>query len=222
MRLGVLGTGVVGQSLASGWLSAGHDVMLGSRSRTNEVAVAWAAESGRAASNGTFADAVEHAEVVVNCTPGEVSLSVLNGVDTAAFGNKVVLDVSNPLDFSAGFPPTLSIVNDDSLGEAIQRCLPEARVVKSLNTVTASVMVEPSRLDGRHDLFVAGNDATAKRVVTGLLADLGWDAADVHDLGGIDAARGIEMYLPLWLRLMGTIGGAEFNVHVVRSTAPSG
>jgi 8-hydroxy-5-deazaflavin:NADPH oxidoreductase len=127
----------------------------------------------------------------------------------------VLIDVANPLDFSAGMPPTLTVCNTDSLAERIQRAFPEARVVKALNTVNAAVMVEPSLVPGSHTLFVAGDDADAKRQVAALLASFGWPAEDVMDLGEISAARGTEMYLPLWLRLFGATGTGHLNVRVV-------
>jgi len=169
-----------------------------------------------------FADAAEFGEVVFNCTPGVVSLSVLATIPADALAGKVLIDVSNPLDFSAGFPPLLSVAVTDSLGEQIQRASPEARVVKALNTLNADLMVRPSALAGRHDLFIAGDDDDAKEQVRTILAEFGWDLRDVHDLGGIAAARGPEMYLPLWLQLMGALGTAAFNVHVVREVPPSG
>jgi predicted dinucleotide-binding enzyme len=133
-----------------------------------------------------------------------------------------LVDVSNPLDFSGGFPPSLSVVNTDSLGEQIQRALPDTQVVKALNTVNADLMVNPGLLEGRHDLFVAGADVVAKRLVRSLLIEFGWRGEDIHDLGGIAASRGMEMYLPLWLAIMGSLETPTFSVHVVRSTHPPG
>ena len=134
------------------------------------------------------------------------------GADNLA--GKVLLDISNPLDFSAGFPPTLSVKDTDSLGEQVQRAFPQARVVKTLNTLTASLMVEPKSLGESSTVFVSGEDAAAKAVVVEILESFGHD--DVIDLGGIETARGPEMLLPLWLRLMGALGTAHFNVKVVR------
>jgi predicted dinucleotide-binding enzyme len=124
-------------------------------------------------------------------------------------------DVSNPLDFSAGMPPTLSVCNDDSVGESIQRAFPDARVVKSLNTVNADVMVDPGIVPGKHTMFVSGNDEGAKEEVKLLLESFGWADDAILDLGDIGAARGQEMYLPLWLRLYGASGTAHLNVTVV-------
>lgn len=219
--VGVLGTGVVGRTIGSALAEHGHRVRLGSRTPDNAAAGDWVRSAGAGASQGTFSDAADFGEVVFNCTPGAVSLSVVTSIPTEALDAKVLIDVSNPLDFSGGFPPTLSVVNTDSLGEQIQRALPQARVVKALNTLNADLMVRPSLLPDRHDLFIAGDDDDAKEQVRSILAEFGWDLRDVHDLGGIAAARGTEMYLPLWLQLMGALGTAAFNVHVVRD-APSG
>ena len=145
---------------------------------------------------------------------GEGTLAAVGAAGDVA--GKVVADVSNALDFSAGFPPTLSVANTDSIGEQLQRAFPDARVVKTLNTMNASVMADPSLVPGEHHVFVAGDDAEAKAVVTGLLTDLGWPASSVLDLGGIRAARSTEMYLPLWLSLMGIVGSPAFNIRVVR------
>lgn len=131
-----------------------------------------------------------------------------------------MLDVANPLDFSAGFPPTLSVSGTDSLAEQLQRALPGALLVKSLNTMTAAVMVDPSLVPGEHVVFIAGDDVRAKLVVTGLLAELGWPAGSMVDLGGISAARGAEMFLPLWLSLMGSVGTPYFNIAISRGKAP--
>ncbi len=205
MKFGVLGTGVVGQTIASKLLGLGHDVRLGSRA-ASETAV-------------TFNDAAEFGHVVFNCLPGAVAMSVLETLPDVV-GDKVLVDVSNPLDFSQGFPPSLSVVNTDSLAETIQRALPRAKVVKALNTVNADIMVNPALLPAPTDLFIAGNDEQAKVVVRSLLVTFGWAEANIRDLGGISAARAAEMYLPLWLNLMGATGTAAFNIHVVTQDAP--
>jgi len=216
MRLGVLGTGVVGTTLGGGWVAAGHEVRLGSRTSDNAAAAAWAAAQGPAASHGTFADAAAFAEVVVNATSGAATLAALGAAGADQLAGKVLVDVSNPLDFAAGFPPTLLVKDTDSLAEQVQRAFPGSRVVKTLNTVAASVMVAPQSLSEPTDVFVAGDDVSAKDTVRALLAGLGWSAEHVHDLGPLEAARGLEMYLPLWLRLMQSSGTADFNIRVVR------
>jgi predicted dinucleotide-binding enzyme len=161
-----------------------------------------------------FADAAAGAELVVNASSGAATLEVLGLAGADNLAGKVLLDIANPLDFSAGFPPTLSVKDTDSLGEQVQRAFPRTRVVKSLNTLTASLMVEPKSLGASSTVFVSGEDAAAKAAVVALLESFGHD--DVIDLGGIETARGTEMLLPLWLRLMGTLGTGHFNVKVVR------
>lgn len=213
MRIGVFGTGMVGTALGSAFTRLGHEVLLGARERGNSAAEAWAAEAGGAA--GTFADAAAHGEVLVNATLGAASLTAIGSADPADLAGKVLLDTANPLDFSRGFPPSLNPVNTDSLGEQIQAAFPALRVVKTLNTVIAHVMVEPGLLPGPHDVFVAGEDQESKKVAAGLLSELGWPEEHILDLGGISAARGTEMYMALWLLLDGALGTGNFNVHVV-------
>jgi predicted dinucleotide-binding enzyme len=221
MRISVLGTGMAGRTLAGALEGAGHDVVVGTRD-VGETAVRpdvaeWVAAHGDVPVV-PLAEAGAHAVVLVNATSGDGTLAALRGAAEGAAGlaGLVVADVSNPLDFSGGFPPTLSVANTDSLGEQVQAAFPDARVVKTLNTMNAAVMVDPGSLDGDHQVFVAGEDAGAKAVVTGLLADLGWPATAVVDLGGIRAARATEMYLPLWLALMGAVGSPRFNIGIVR------
>jgi predicted dinucleotide-binding enzyme len=214
MRIGVLGTGIVGRTLAQALLGNGHEVRLGSRTAGNEAAVAWAAEIGGPASEGTFADAAGFGELVINATAGAAALNALNLAGAEQLAGKVLIDVSNPLDFSQGMPPTLTVCNDDSVGEQIQRTFADVRVVKTLNTVTAALMVQPTLVPGPHTIFVAGDDAAAKAQTGELLQELGWPAESILDLGDITAARAMEMYLPLWLRLYGATGTAVLNVEV--------
>ncbi len=216
MKFGVLGTGMVGQALAGKLVELGHEVKMGSRQAGNEKAVAWASEAGEGASEGSFADAAGFGEVVVNATAGEASLEALEAAGGENLSGKVLIDVANPLDFSQGMPPTLSVCNDDSLAERIQRAFPEARVVKALNTMNAGVMVSPGALGEPTNVFVCGNDEAAKAEVTELLESFGWGEGQVMDLGDMSAARGTEMYLPLWLRLYGGLGTGAFNIAIVR------
>ena len=216
MRIGVLGTGVVGQTIATKLVELGDEVTMGAREATNEKAAAWVAGAGERAHAGTFADAAAFGELVVNATAGSVSLAVLEAAGQANLAGKVVVDISNPLDFSQGFPPTLSVVNTDSVGEQLQAAHPEARVVKTLNTVNADVMVDPGLIPGDHAIFVSGNDVAAKVDVTALLGRFGWPAARVVDLGDITTARGPEMYLALWVRTMGALGTPHFNIELRR------
>ncbi len=216
MKIAVLGTGMVGTTIASKLVELGHAVTLGSRTADNEKAKAWLAELGAdRAAIAAYADAARTAELVFNCTAGVASLEALRMTGAANLAGKILIDVSNPLDFSQGTPPRLTVCNDSSLGEQIQAALPETKVVKSLNTINANLMVEPSLVPGEHAVFVSGDDADAKRFVaqTVLRDWFGWPA--VIDLGDITSARGTEMYLPLWLRLWAALGTANFNVAIV-------
>jgi hypothetical protein len=214
MRIGVLGTGAVGRRIATKLVELGHEVTMGSRSAGSEALQEWVREAGDGAHGGTFAEAASAAELVFNCTSGGASLEALAAAGAENLAGKVLVDVANPLDFSQGMPPTLTICNDDSLGERIQAAFPETRVVKTLNTMNNQVMTEPGRLPGSHNVFVCGEDTGAKAEVGELLQEFGWAAEQVVDLGGIAAARGAEMYLPLWLCLMGALGTADFNIQV--------
>ena len=217
MRIAVLGTGAVGTTLGSGLVRSGHEVRMGSRAAGNAKAVAWVAESGAGASEGSFTDAASWGEVVVNATGGLVSIDALTAAGAENLAGKVLLDVSNPLDFSEGFPPKVAQPDGRSLAEQIQSTFPDARVVKPLNTMNTVVMTDPRSLSGTHSVFVAGDDASAKAVAAELLAGFGWEPDEIVDAGGIAAARGLELYLPLWLSLMGSFGTPAFNVSVVRA-----
>ncbi len=215
MKIAILGTGMVGETIASKLVELGHDVKMGSRTAGNEKAVAWVQKAGPRASQGTFADAAASAELIFNCTLGAGSLAALEAAGKENLKGKVLVDVSNPLDFSKGMPPSFFVSNTDSLGEQIQRAFPETKVVKALNTINASVMVEPSRLPGEHATFVSGNDADAKAQVKQLLTEgFGWK--QVIDLGDITTARGTESYLALWIRLWGVLGTPDFNIQIVK------
>ena len=213
MRIAVIGTGHAGRTLAQGFQRTGHDVVVGTRdpdaTRAREE---WLGLDVPLAALGMVA---ADADLVVNVTNGQASLAALGEVGSDHLAGKVILDVANPLDFSQGFPPTLSVKDTDSLAEQIQRAFPEARVVKSLNTVTAAVMVDPSTVgDGDTTVFVAGDDEEARRQVSELLRELGW--LDIVELDGLQNARGLEMWLPLWVRLMGALGTGQFNIKLVR------
>jgi predicted dinucleotide-binding enzyme len=214
VKIGVLGTGTVGRTIASKLVELEHEVTMGSRSPDGDALLEWVGESGERGSGASFADAAAAAELVFNCTAGGASLEALAAAGAENLDGKTLIDVANPLDFSQGMPPTLSVCNDDSLGEQIQAAFPQARVVKALNTVNAAVMTAPDSVPGDHNLFVCGNDAAAKSEATALLESFGWPRDSVIDLGDISSARGTEMYLPLWLRLMGALGTAEFNIAV--------
>lgn len=216
MRIGVLGTGAVGRAIATRLNQLGHEVTMGSRSAGSEALAEWIAEAGEGAKGGDFATAAAEAELLFNCTAGIASLQALEAAGAGNLAGKTLVDVAVPLDFSAGFPPSLAVCNDDSLGEQIQAAFPETRVVKALNTVNSAVMVDPGRIRGDHSIFICGDDGAAKAQVSALLEAIGWPAESIVDLGGIEAARGTEMYLPLWLRLYGHFGDADFNIALAR------
>jgi predicted dinucleotide-binding enzyme len=215
MKIGVLGTGDVGRAIASRLVEVGHEVKMGSRTRGNEKAVAWAKEAGASASEGTFADAAAFGEVLFNCTKGDQTLAVLEQAGAARLSGKLLVDIANPLDFSRGFPPSLSVCNTDSLGEQIQRAYPDVKVVKALNTMWNGVMVRPRMLADTHHTFVSGNDPEAKSRVKAILESFGWRAGEIVDLGDITTARGTEMYLPLWVRVFGATQNGAFNIKLV-------
>lgn len=214
MKVGVFGSGMVGQTIGSKVAELGHEVMLGTRapSKLQE----WLNKTGANAHVGSFAETAAHGEILFNATNGGGSLEALALAGETNLDGKILIDISNPLDFSRGMPPTLFVSNTNSLGEQIQRAYPDLKVVKTLNTVTASLMVNPRQLaDGDHHIFVSGNDAEAKTQVTRILTDwFGW--RHVLDLGDITTARGTEMYLPIWLRLWGAQGTGMFNIKVVK------
>jgi len=206
MKIGMLGTGTVGETLASKLIALGHEVTMGSRDATNPKGAAWAARAGARAKSGTFADAASFGDVVFNCTHGANSLDALRAAGASNLSAKVLIDVANVLshDQPAG----------ESLGERIQHTFPDARVVKALNTINAEVMVAPSKIGGPHTVFMSGNDPDAKETVRRLLESFGW--TDVIDLGDITTARATETYMPLWLALWKRLGTSMFNIRVVR------
>ena len=212
MKIGVLGTGVVGQTLGAKLVAMGHEVMMGGRSADNEKVQAFVGKTG--GKPGNFADAAAFGDLVIHCTRGDTAIEVLRQAGAANLKGKTLIDISNPLDFSKGFPPSLSISNTDSLGELIQRTLPDTHVIKTLNTVTAAVMVDPAMIHGNHAVFVSGNDRQAKGKVMDLLRAIGWHA--IIDLGDITSARATEQMLPLWTRLSTTLGTGEFNFAILR------
>lgn len=210
MRIAVLGTGVVGRTIATKLVELGHDVTVGSRSQLNPAADAWAFPNGRSASFATFAGAAARGELIFNCTNGEATLNALEMAGPRNFDGKILIDVANPLDFSTG-SLRLIYCNGDSLGERIQALLPDTKVVKALNTVTAPLMVDAARVPGDHVLPICGNDEDAKQAVRAVLADFGWDAGRIVDLGDITAARAQEAHLFMWLALADALDTYEFN-----------
>jgi len=226
MRIGILGTGVVGRTIADGFARTGHDVMIGTRDvealmarpepdeRGTSSFASWHAEHA-AIDVGTFANTGEHAELLVNSTLGVASVDALAAAGSADADGRIVIDTSNPLDFSAGFPPSLFVGNTDSLAEQLQRAFPNARLVKAWNTMTAALMTDPSALaDGDHTIPICGNNEDAKARVTELLRGFGWE--DVLDIGDLTGARAMEAYVTLWVRLYSAAGSPMVNTKVVR------
>jgi predicted dinucleotide-binding enzyme len=228
MRIAVLGTGMVGQRLAGRLAELGHDVVIGTRdvqqtlARTDSDAFGHPPYGEWQRANPEvrlvpFPEAGAHGELVVNATAGAASLAAIKAVGVGHLAGKVIVDLALPLDFSQGGPPLLLVANTDSLGEQIQRAVPDARVVKTLNTTFVTVMIEPTRLPGKHNIFLAGDDTSAKETAKGLLREFGWPEEAIIDLGGIRAARGAEMYMPLYFSLAGVLGTFEVNIAVVRA-----
>jgi predicted dinucleotide-binding enzyme len=224
MRIGIVGSGVVGQTLGAKLVERGEDVVLGTRSPQalgdkrglGGSLGEWLARTGGRGRVATFPEAARHGEIVINATAGVASIEALKAAGEQHLGGKILIDIANPLDFSRGMPPTLTVCNTDSLGEQIQRAFPRTHVVKTLNTMTAFLMVDPASVGGGdHHVFVSGNDAGVKARVSDLLRSwFGWN--HVIDLGDITTARGTEMILPIWVRLWGALGTPMFNFRIVQ------
>ncbi len=195
MKVGILGTGVVGHALGVGFVTLGHQVMMGSRAAGHEKAAAWARTHG--ASEGSFSDAAAFGDLIVVATKGTVLPEVVAAAGAGNFAGKVVIDTTNPLDHSKGFPPGLAIKGDDSGGETLQRVIPDGKVVKAFNIVSSSLMFRPEVEGGPPDMYIAGNDAEAKAAVSHLLADFGWPR--VVDFGGIGSSRWLEALCIVWV-----------------------
>jgi predicted dinucleotide-binding enzyme len=218
MKIAILGTGMVGNTLGTKLVQLGHEVAMGSRSAKNETAQKWAASLGERARSATFRESAVFGEIVISCTGGAHSIEALEMVGAEALADKILIDISNPLQQAEDGSMVLAFCNTDSLGEQIQRAFPRSHVVKALNTVNCEIMIEPSRVPGDHNLFICGNNAEAKKDVTSYLSEwFGWKPENIIDLGNITAARGTEMMMPLWMRLFqGVVGHPYFNYHIVR------
>lgn len=223
MKIGIIGSGIVGQVLGGKLVELGHDVTIGTRDpakleekKGNAGSLnGWIASTGGKGRVGTFAEAAAHGKLLLNATNGTGSLEALQAAGAANLGGKVLIDISNPLDFSKGMPPTLFVKDTDSLAEQIQRAFPGVKVVKSFNTMSASVMVDPKSVAGGDStVFLSGNDEAAKAQAAELLRSFGW--TDIFDLGDLSSARGAEMLLPIWLRAWGKLGSAPFNFKIAR------
>lgn len=199
-KAAVLGTGMVGATIGKKLISLGYEVKMGSRTADNEKASQWTKANGEKATHGTFDDAAAFGDVIFVCTKGVHSIDAIRTIRPENIKGKTVIDISNPLDFSKGMPPFLSegMTNTNSLGEEIQKILPESHVVKTLNIVNCEVMVNPGIKGGEPTMFLSGNDASAKGIVLDILKSFGWK--DIIDLGDISTARGTEMMLPIWIR----------------------
>jgi hypothetical protein len=216
MKIAVLGTGVVGNTIGSRLIELGHTVIMGSRTTANEKAQAFAAGHGGKGKAGNFSEAAEFGEIIINCTSGAGAITALEMAGENNLAGKILIDIANPLDSSQGFPPVLSVLNTSSLGEEIQKKFPDTRVVKALNTMWCGLMVNPSLINnGDHHTFISGNDVAAKEKVKELLVSFGWNTNNILDLGDITTARGTEMYLPLWLRIWGATQNGAFNIKIV-------
>ena len=216
MKIAVLGTGNVGDTIGSKLIALGHTVMMGSRTADNEKAKAFADRHAEKASAGTFADAASYGEIIFNCTAGVGSMEALKLAGEKNLSGKIIIDIANPLDFSKGMPPSLAISNTNSLGEEIQKAFPQTTVVKALNTMWCGLMVNPTMINGGdHSTFVCGNDTAAKEKVKEILKSFGWLDKNILDLGDITKARGTEMYLPLWLSIYGATNNGAFNFKIV-------
>lgn len=229
MKFGIIGTGTVGQALAGKINSLSHNVMIGTRnveetlSRTNKDFFGnppfkeWY-ENNKDIKLGTFEQAAEFGDVLILATQGVVALDLLKSINPNFLKNKILIDVTNPLDFSKGMPPSLipELSNNNSLGEEIQKLLPDTKVVKTFNTMWNGLMINPQMLgNGNHINFIAGNDNGAKIQVRDFLLQFGWKEEKLIDLGDISASRGTEAILLIWLRLMGLKQTVAFNFDIV-------
>jgi len=223
MKIGIIGSGVVAQTLGNKLIGLGHDLILGTRDPDKlddkkmfgATLREWTSKTGGRGKVATFKEAAARGELLINATSGEVSLEALKLASADTVGSKVLIDVANELDFSKGRPPGVLASQERCLAEKLQAAFPNLKVVKSLNTIGAPVMVDPKALaGGDHTVFVSGNDAQAKATVTALLKSFGW--TDVLDLGDLSTARGPEMYMALWLRLWAATGSGQLNIKVVR------
>jgi predicted dinucleotide-binding enzyme len=216
MKIAILGTGVVGNTIGAKLTSLGHEVKMGSRTANNEKALAWVKNAGLKASAGTFADAASFGEIIFNCTSGGASIEALKMAGEKNLDGKILIDVGNPLDFSKGMPPLLipHLANTNSLGEEIQKTFPNLKVVKTLNTMSCQIMVDASKVPGEHDVFICGNDVAAKEKVKEILNSFGWKSP--IDLGDITMSRGVEMMLPIWVRLYGVMKSSMFNFKIAK------
>lgn len=220
MKIGILGTGTVGESIASALVEKGFDVMMGSRTQNNKKAAEWVAQANEHASQGNFNDAAAFGDMLFLCLNGANAMQAINTIDKENLTGKIVVDITNPLDFTKGLPPQIveGLGNSNSLGEEIQKAMPESKVVKTLNTVNYKLMVDAREVNkADHNLFMCGDDADAKNKVRKFLADhFYWKADRIIDLGGIESARAIEAIVPFWVLVYRSLGTPLFNFKIVK------
>lgn len=214
MKIGILGSGVVGQALGSGFAAQGHDVMMGTREPQSEKVTAWLERAGPHASAGTFAEAAAFAELAVLATLWSGTESALRLAGPANLAGKIVIDATNPLVYSQHGPPTLALGHTDSGGEQVQRWLPGARVVKAFNIIGNAHMVNPSFPGGPPDMFICGDDAAAKRGVEEICMAFGWP---VIDIGGLEGARLLEPLAILWVTYGARSGSWDHAFRLLRT-----
>lgn len=215
MRIGILGSGIVGRSLGKGFASNGHDVRLGTRTPEKQEVQEWLKTTKGKVSAGTFSETATYGQIIVLCSLGEATEAVIKVAGMKNFDGKLVIDATNPLDFSKGMPPGLFVGTTDSLGERVQRMLPNAKVVKCFNIVNNQTMINPRMKEGLPDMIICGNDEAAKREVAGLLKEFGW--GEPIDIGGIDGARWLEAYTALWVRLAIKLGNWGVAAKILRT-----
>lgn len=212
-RVGVLGSGEVGRRLAGGFQGRGHNVMIGSREPQKPELQEWLAADGTGIAAGTFHEVAEHGELLVLAALGNAAEEVIGEAGVASFSGKVVIDAMNPLDFSGGFPPKLSICGEDSLGERVQRAIPDAKVVKAFNTIGSPYFVDPGLSEGLPTMLIAGEDDGAKRIVGDVLVDFGWP--EPVDIGGIAGARELEAICIAWVKIGGARGAWDHGFRLL-------
>jgi predicted dinucleotide-binding enzyme len=230
MKIAIIGTGIVGKTIASKLVELNHDVMMGTRNVSDKLASTatdnygnppfgeWIKTNSKV-KLGSFAEAAAFGELVVNATNGSNSLTALILAGTKNLAGKVLIDISNPLDFSNGMPPSLlpGLNNTNSLAEEIQRTFPDTMVIKTLNTMWCGLMVNPNLVgNGDHINFISGNNSEAKNKVIKLLNQFGWLDKNIIDIGDITGARATESLLPIWLKVMGVTKNGAFNIKLVR------
>ena len=232
MKTAVFGTGIVGQVIAARLAGLGHSVTVGTRDVNKTLSrdekdgygnppfAEWHKELEKTIKLSTYLDAAESSEIIFNCTKGQGSVEALKQAGAGNLKGRIIIDVANPLDFSTGMPPSLSPGNTDSLGELIQRTFPDAKVVKTLNTMNCFLMVNPAALSGDHNVFVSGNDSEAKSTAKEILKSFGWKDNSIMDLGDITTSRGTEQLLPIWIRLYTILQNPMFNFKIVVGQLP--